>query len=267
MELYTISEEYINYLRKFSKNVKYNKNESRPYIGVVLEINEYNYFAPLGSPKLKHIEMKESLDFIKIEKGELGVINLNNMIPVPKDNITNIQINTLSDEKYAILLENQLRWIERNEESIISKSFKLYKLITTKENTVFHKRSNDFKFLEEKYLEYIEELKKEINEEKENTEKSEANENESSNIELEENKTEKIEIQEIKEEIPNEEKDKNNIEQSSSEKQNSKEDKKITIEKNDEISKEKAEVKEEKTKLKKERPKREKRLRSKGKEK
>ena len=31
---------------------------------------------------------------------------------------------------------------------------KLYTLITTKENTIFHKRTNDFKFLEEKALEY-----------------------------------------------------------------------------------------------------------------
>ncbi len=27
MELYTINEEYINYLKQFSENVKYNKNE------------------------------------------------------------------------------------------------------------------------------------------------------------------------------------------------------------------------------------------------
>ena len=38
MELYTINEEYINYLKQFSENVKYNKNESRPYVGVVLKI-------------------------------------------------------------------------------------------------------------------------------------------------------------------------------------------------------------------------------------
>ena len=95
-------------------------------------------------------------------------------------------------------------------------------------------------------------LLKEIYPEKENgktEEKTEINENESSNIEVNENETEKIEIQENKEEILNEEKDK-----------------KVTIEKNDEISKEKAEVKEEKTKLEKEKPKREKRSRSRGNE-
>ena len=158
MELYTINEDYINYLRKFSENVRYNKNESRPYVGIVLKINDHNYFAPLGSPKPKHIKMKEALDFIKIENGKTGVINLNNMIPVSKDYITNIRTNTLSNKKYATLLEDQLRWIERNKETIISKSLKLYTLITTKENTIFHKRSNNFKLLEEKAKEYEKEL-------------------------------------------------------------------------------------------------------------
>ncbi len=40
MKLYTINEEYINFLKIFSENVKYNKNESRPYVGIVLKINE-----------------------------------------------------------------------------------------------------------------------------------------------------------------------------------------------------------------------------------
>lgn len=133
MKLYTINEEYINYLRQFSENVKYNKKESRPYVGIILKIDDYTYFAPLGSPKPKHLKMKESLDFIKIDNGKIGVINLNNMIPVSEDKVTNIIFNTLSDKKYATLLESQLRWIERNTELISSKSFKLYKLITTKE--------------------------------------------------------------------------------------------------------------------------------------
>ncbi|MCF2612093.1 MULTISPECIES: type III toxin-antitoxin system ToxN/AbiQ family toxin [Fusobacterium] len=155
MKLYTINEEYINYLRQFSENVKYNKKESRPYVGIILKIDDYTYFAPLGSPKPKHLKMKESLDFIKIDNGKIGVINLNNMIPVSEDKVTNIIFNTLSDKKYATLLESQLRWIERNTELISSKSFKLYKLITTKENTMFHKRCNNFKLLEEKSLEYL----------------------------------------------------------------------------------------------------------------
>ena len=54
LKIYYISEQYINYLRKYDKNVAYNKNSTRPYIGVVYTYNNYNYFAPLASPKEKH---------------------------------------------------------------------------------------------------------------------------------------------------------------------------------------------------------------------
>ena len=104
MKLYTISEEYINYLKQFSENIKYNKNESRPYVGIILEINGHNYFAPLGSPKPKHINMKESMDFIKIDNGQAGVINLNNMIPVSLEYVKQIDFS-LYDEKYVGLLK------------------------------------------------------------------------------------------------------------------------------------------------------------------
>lgn len=153
MELCTINEEYINHLKKFSENVKYNKNESRPYVGIVLKINEHNYFAPLGSPKPKHITMKEVADFVKMDNGKLGVINLNNMIPVPSEEVKLINFSKF-DKYYSKLLLEQKRWLERNEDLIKNKSKKLYTLITTKENTVFHKRSNNFKLLEEKAKEY-----------------------------------------------------------------------------------------------------------------
>ena len=48
-----------------------------------MEINGFYYFAPLSSFKSKHKKMKESVDFIKIKDYE--VININNMIPVPKE--------------------------------------------------------------------------------------------------------------------------------------------------------------------------------------
>lgn len=97
--------------------------------------------------------MKEVLDFIKIESGKLGVINLNNMIPIPINEIKNIKFSDF-DKHYSKLLLEQERWIKRNEDLIRKKSNKLYTIITTKENTIFHKRSHDFLLLEEKALAY-----------------------------------------------------------------------------------------------------------------
>ena len=41
------------------------KNEQK-YIGIILQVNGIDYFAPLSSFKLKHKTMDEMLDFIKI---------------------------------------------------------------------------------------------------------------------------------------------------------------------------------------------------------
>ena len=63
MRIYIVKEDYINYLKKFHDNIRDNKNESGPYIGILLEVNGMNYIAPLASPKEKHKSMKNNIDF------------------------------------------------------------------------------------------------------------------------------------------------------------------------------------------------------------
>lgn len=50
--LVRLDSQYCNYLRQFDKKVPYNydKKELRPFIGVLFEVNECKYFAPLSSP-------------------------------------------------------------------------------------------------------------------------------------------------------------------------------------------------------------------------
>lgn len=45
MKFYNIADEYINFLRTFDPKVSENKQEGRPYIGVVIEIEEMKYYA------------------------------------------------------------------------------------------------------------------------------------------------------------------------------------------------------------------------------
>ena len=47
----------------------------------LVKIN-YEYFAPLSSPKPKHQLIKRQIDIVKINDGKYGVVNLNNMISV-----------------------------------------------------------------------------------------------------------------------------------------------------------------------------------------
>ena len=55
MKLYSVNDNYINYLRKFDTKVYDNKENNRKvmrkYLGIVLKINELNYYIPMSSPK------------------------------------------------------------------------------------------------------------------------------------------------------------------------------------------------------------------------
>lgn len=159
--LVRIDTEYCNYLRKFDNKVPYNytEKELRPFVGVLFEIDDFMYFAPLSSPKAKHLKLKSKLDFLKIDNGRLGAINFNNMIPVTEKNIIKIDLNkkcsTKTDEKYIKLLKQQIYWLNRNDDKIYGRSKKLYEkhLNGTLDKNIFVRCCN-FKLLEEKCLEY-----------------------------------------------------------------------------------------------------------------
>lgn len=122
LKLYFIYDKYIDYLRKFDKRVPYNKNKKRPYIGIVYEYNGINYFAPLSSPKKKHLKIRQNaVDVFKIDDGKLGVININNMVPTPLECLTDVFSNFNGNEEYRSLLFNQLKKINNDRERLFKK--------------------------------------------------------------------------------------------------------------------------------------------------
>jgi len=102
IKLNYINDAYISYLRKFDSIVLENKNEKRPYVGIVCTVNNINYFVPLSSPKNKYLNMKNTKDFHKIGNGKYGIINFNNMIPVNKNDLIKIDIEKERDD--AVIL-------------------------------------------------------------------------------------------------------------------------------------------------------------------
>ena len=134
IKLVIIDHEYCNYLRKFDNKVMYNDGYKtlRPFVGILFSIDDIEYFAPLASPKEKHKYIKNKLDIIKIENGEYGVINLNNMIPVTKNNYKEIDLNCIHNDintnKRIRLLKKQLRFIDKRKKEIFFKSKLLYYL-------------------------------------------------------------------------------------------------------------------------------------------
>ncbi len=160
-KLVTVNSKYCDYLRKFDYRVSYNANKKklRPFVGVLFEIDKIKYFAPLSSPKPKHLKMKNKIDFYKLDNGKLGAINFNNMIPIIEGEYYIINTNTKSlkkeEKQYKILLNNQLRWLNRYGKFLRENALKLYKKkIENKLPKKTNERCCDFKLLEEKCKEY-----------------------------------------------------------------------------------------------------------------
>ena len=106
LKIYYIDNNYIDYLRRFDKKVAYNKSKTRPYVGVVYTFNNQTYFAPLSSPKPKHLTMNgNALDIFKNNDGELGIVNINNLIPTPMSCLTEV-LPLIDDKKYKNLVIN-----------------------------------------------------------------------------------------------------------------------------------------------------------------
>lgn len=156
-----IDYKYCDYLRKFDYRVSYNKyqKELRPFVGVLFKIGKIEYFAPLTSPKPKHLSMHNTIDFLRLNNGLLGALNFNNMIPVSKANYQIIDLNQVltkqEDKKYQKLLIEQYNWLNAHHYQVIHKAHNLYNLYLNNRLTPNIKnRCCNFKLLEEKCLEY-----------------------------------------------------------------------------------------------------------------
>lgn len=160
MRFYYVEDGYIEYLREYDLKVAQNKEKTRPYVGVVLEIGETKYYAQFTSPKPKHRKMKNGKDFRKINHGLYGAINFNNMIPVIEEALVEIDIDGIQDEKYKNLLKNQFSAIQADRVRIEKTARVLHELILTEDTKLNHhdlqikERCCDLKKLEHIYVNY-----------------------------------------------------------------------------------------------------------------
>lgn len=157
LEIYEIDSAYIEYLSNFEehlfKNKKITQDFSRKYIGIILEINGFKYFAPLSSFKPKHKRLCETVDFIKV--GIYAVINLNNMFPAPINLCNSVKIENIKNEHYRNLVRAEYRIIKQKTEQIINNAKDVYnhKMINDGKSKL-SQRCNDFRKLEMKCKEY-----------------------------------------------------------------------------------------------------------------
>lgn len=109
----------------------------RKYVGVVLKINDFEYFAPLSSPKANDYFYKKGVKQVKkniipiirlvTAKGHLlGKIKLSNMIPVKREHITLYDVKGESDKKYQSLIIKEMICIRKLKDEITKNALVLY---------------------------------------------------------------------------------------------------------------------------------------------
>ena len=109
----------------------------RPFVGIVVICDYKQYCVPLSSPKEKHENMKNSVDFHRVldSKGKLiGVLDFNNMIPVRKDVLKKVDVridiyDSAAVQHYKNLVIDQINFCQQNQDIIVAKANKLYRMV------------------------------------------------------------------------------------------------------------------------------------------
>jgi protein AbiQ len=134
-KLYSIDSDYVDYLRGDPRLINVFDNEEktgkygRKYIGIILVINQTDFYAPFSSPKatdyvrgsIRHSVVPIIRMIEKKPNGVerlLGTIKLNNMIPAPKEVCHLINLNSIKDSFYRSLLWKELAFVQANKGEI-----------------------------------------------------------------------------------------------------------------------------------------------------
>lgn len=133
---------------------------ARPFLGVVVIMETKKYCIPLTSPRKDKFRGKSKEDFIKIPDPKLkdehgapkivGILNLNNMIPVSDKLIQKVNLYAGTDFNRDLLI-NERKWCRDNSDIIINRANKLYNKVTLtpEKDRNLTRRCCDFRKLEQ----------------------------------------------------------------------------------------------------------------------
>ncbi|HEM9292390.1 TPA: type III toxin-antitoxin system ToxN/AbiQ family toxin [Streptococcus agalactiae] len=127
MKFYQIDTNYLNRLRQIDGRVPHNKEfigrkgKSRPYIGVMLSIDNVDYFVPLSSKKKRSSFVV--MPIYDDNNEQIATLMLNNMLPVPPKHrkLLNMEGVRITDPKYFDLLMNELNFLRPRRQAIKSR--------------------------------------------------------------------------------------------------------------------------------------------------
>lgn len=157
---YKIETEYLKFLHSIDSEVYYDisyEKNFKPYIDLLIGIENYKYFIPITSPKEKHklwknVSSEHFLIYEVVKENEkysnhiykayssnklihvLGVLDLKKMIPVPDGAYERIDFKCIGDNNYKNLLQKEYSFCLSVKEKIIKHVQKIYE-----------KRNNNYK--------------------------------------------------------------------------------------------------------------------------
>ena len=168
LKLYSISDEYIEWLRKDYPNVYSNKidarTHTRKYLGVVLQIEQYKYYVPMSSPKESDYQVAGENKVIKksivpivriVVKNSNGVkelkgtLRISHMIPVTESELQLYDMENEVDSTYKDLVQNEMIFIRKNRDKIVANARLMYKQKKANDTTAgYVKSALDYQALE-----------------------------------------------------------------------------------------------------------------------
>ena len=154
LRIYRISDHYMRFMSSRDPKVQYNKGAKRPYVGVVFSFGGFKYFVPMESPKPNHVNIKAGKHILKLDGGKYGMLGFNNMVPVHKDALIELNINAEPDRKYRELLKRQAALCNRMKADILNHAQMTYFDVVNGKNKFLIGISCDFKALEKACKKY-----------------------------------------------------------------------------------------------------------------
>jgi len=170
LNFYTVDLDYVQHLqgaeqkkRGFSRvpNMSYSEKYKQKFLcGIVLQVNDVDYYVPLTSYKQK----KPDNFLITADNGQVvSSLRFNYMFPIPKELVAVRVIESEPDHAYRALLAQELRYCIKNQSNIQRLAERTYKRVLLGKDKGLVVNSCDFLLLEQKCAEYTVHGETEIN--------------------------------------------------------------------------------------------------------
>lgn len=164
--LYISKDGYIDLLFSYDEKVMHNKNETRPYLYLEINLNGNEYVVPLSSAdEGKKFFNKNTQIKLSDRKGkELGRLFFINMIPFNEAGFKVVDVENLQ-EPYRSLVRDEIISMNIKKEKIMKMAKFIYQNRYNEKSRIYNTLKNnacDFKKLEEVAVEYSKNIVQDI---------------------------------------------------------------------------------------------------------